>query len=241
VPADFALAVLAIVVQEMAQACGRRGQGQGRALVMRIGTRGGWRSSVIMFARISLFFSLPEHHQVRSSRAPPMPASHVPLSSETNWSASSTTIKQPESAMCRSVVLHALAVQGVTARRRRPIPAARTCGDAHGDRSTRIADADAQEVADFHGTTATGGRRRGLFMEPARHQREHARMNERDWLGSRFSGTGRLLRSIARADHASWPMDDTREPASPSLQWRRLSGPVGSGGRGQRRGLRVVC
>jgi hypothetical protein len=239
----FALPFLAIVVQEWlkARAEGADEGNKGVLSSMRIENRVWVAIVVIMFAGIPFIpvdLSTIQFDRTRSTQC----QVNVPLPSETNWSASFTTINnQSAHVPVWWFFMHSLS-KAVTGAAVAAIP----CGtDLRQMRmeidSTRIADPVlAQEVADFT-NDCYGPARARLFM--SRPTLGDEQMNDVTWIGSRFFLTRPASTTrIARAHHAMpGPMTTCATPASPKSPLAAAIRPVGSGGRTAATGCAIVC
>ena len=209
----FALPFLAIVVQEWlkARAEGADEGNKGVLSSMRIENRVWVAIVVIMFVGIPVIpvdLSTIQFDRTRSTQC----QVNVPLPSETNWSASFTTLNnQSAHVPVWWFFMHSLS-KAVTGAAVAAIP----CGtDLRQMRmeidSTRIADPVlAQEVADFT-HDCYGPARARLFM--SRPTLSDEQMNDVTWIGSRFfldtAGFYDTYRS--RAPRDAWPYDDARD------------------------------
>jgi hypothetical protein len=209
----FALPFFAIVVQEWlkARAEGADEGNKGVLSSMRIENRVWVAIVVILFAGIPFIpvdLSTIQFDRTRSTQC----QVNVPLPSETNWSASFTTINnQSAHVPVWWFFMHAMS-KAVTGAAVAAIP----CGtDLRQMRmeidSTRIADPVlAQEVADFT-HDCYGPARARLFMN--RLTLSDEQMNDVTWIGSRFfldtAGFYDTYRS--RAPRTAWPYDSARD------------------------------
>ncbi len=209
----FALPFLAIVVQEWlkARAEGADEGNKGVLSSMRIENRVWVAIVVIMFAGIPFIpvdLSTIQFDRTRSTQC----QVNVPLPSETNWSASFTTLNnQSAHVPVWWFFMHSIS-KAVTGAAVAAIP----CGtDLRQMRmeidSTRIADPVlAQEVADFT-HDCYGPARARLFMN--RPTLSDEQMNDVSWIGSRYflDTPGFYDTYRSSTPRAAWPYDDARD------------------------------
>lgn len=209
----FALPFLAIVVQEWlkARAEGADEGNKGVLSSMRIENRVWVAIVVIMFAGIPFIpvdLSTIQFDRTRSTQC----QVNVPLPSETNWSASFTTLNNQSAYVpVWWFFMHSIS-KAVTGAAVAAIP----CGtDLRQMRmeidSTRIADPVlAQEVADFT-HDCYGPARARLFMNRPTLSDEH--MNDVTWIGSRYflDTPGFYDTYRSSTPRPAWPYDDVRD------------------------------